>query len=51
MTEKETTNEKAVKMQKLRHAVERLRNSRAYKRNSDSQKQSWLARLRARLRL
>jgi hypothetical protein len=50
MDEKQKKTEKAVKMQKLRRAVDRLRNMRA---NTEPpiKKKSWLARLKARLGL
>ncbi len=43
-------NNNAVKMQKLRHAVERIRNLRSTQHQSE-QKKSWLSKLMARLRL
>jgi hypothetical protein len=43
-------NNNAVKMQKLRHAVERIRNLRAIKQRSE-QKRNWLAQLMTRLKL
>jgi hypothetical protein len=43
-------NNNAVKMQKLRHAVERIRNLRAAE-NRSEKKKSWLNQLMARLNL
>jgi hypothetical protein len=43
-------NNNAVKMQKLRHAVERIRNLRSTEQRSDKKK-SWLAQLMTRLNL
>jgi hypothetical protein len=43
-------NNNAVKMQKLRHAVERIRNLRAIEQRSEMKK-NWLSRLMTRLKL
>ena len=43
-------NNNAVKMQKLRHAVERIRNLRAIEQHSEKKK-TWLAQLMTRLKL
>lgn len=43
-------NNNAVKMQKLRHAVERIRNLRSTEHRSE-QKKSWLYKLMTRLKL
>ena len=43
-------NNNAVKMQKLRHAVERIRNLRSTEHRSDKKK-SWLSQLMSRLNL
>ena len=43
-------NNNAVKMQKLRHAVERIRNLRSTEHRSDKKK-SWLSQLMTRLNL
>ena len=44
-------NNNAVKMQKLRHAVERIRNLRSTEQQRSNQKKSWLSRLMDRLNL
>ena len=50
MTEEQKEN-RAVKMQKLRLAVERVRNVRSSEDAPATEKQSWLSRLKARLGL
>ncbi len=51
MSEKETKETTAVKMQKLRRAVGRLRKIRSTSDPPPVRKQSWLARIKAKLGL
>jgi hypothetical protein len=51
MSEKETKETTAVKMQKLRRAVGRLRKIRSTSDPPPIRKQSWLARIKAKLGL
>ena len=44
-------NDNAIKMQKLRHAVERIRNLRATEYKTDEKRKTWLSQLMDRLKL
>ncbi len=50
-SDKSREGRNAIRMQKLRRAVERLRNIRAHPREPTTHRKSWLARLKARLGL
>lgn len=45
------TNNNAIKMQKLRHAVERIRHLRATESKTDEKRKTWLSQLMTRLQL
>ncbi len=50
-SDKSREGRNTIRMQKLRRAVERLRNIRAHPREPTTRRKSWLARLKARLGL